>query len=333
MRRPVVAAVAAAALVTAGIAGSPTAIAAPIKVILPITGSTSLANPLAAGAVLPMPEGAALTGDFDLGTGSLVGDMVIPPITAKVRALGLPVLGDTTSTVILEPVDKTKATIGEGGIVTAVTSFRIALPEVRSDLWLVDKINLGGPDCKTGVITTTLTSTKPFSLTDAFPMTATFTIPKLSGCPTVINDTLLNTLMSGDGNTLDLMVGPITAAPVEPTPTPTPPAPTPTPAPKPPAAVVLKASTVGGTTTKVTFGKAGKVKVRVRPSAGATGTVRLYKGKRLLATKSLRDGRATLTLRKKALKAGKHRLRIVYSGSRTLKSSKGTVTVKVVKRR
>lgn len=325
MRRPVLAAFAAAALVTTGLASAPAASAAPLNVVLPISGTTKLANPLAAGAVMQLPEGSQLAGQFDLATGSMVGDMTIPPITAKVRALGLPVLGDTTSTVVLEPVDKTQAKVGDGGIVTADISFRIALPEVRSDLWLVDKINLGGPDCKTGVIETTMTSTEPFSLSDAFPMTATFTIPKLSGCPTFINDGILNTLMAGDGNTLDLMVGPLAVVPSKP-------APAPKPAPK-PARATPKASTVSASSVKVVWGKAAKVKTRVRPSAGATGTMRLYKGSRLLAKKAVRDGRATLKLRKKALRPGKHKLRVVYSGSKTLKASKRKVVVKVVKRR
>ncbi|WP_167003798.1 Ig-like domain repeat protein [Mumia sp. ZJ430] len=327
MRRPVVAALATAALVTAGLAGAPAANAGS-QVVLPITGTTSLANPLAGGAVLDMPAGAKLTGDFDLLRDPLlVGDMVIPPITAKVRALGIPVLGDTTSTVVLEPVGKTEARAGEGGIVTAKTSFRIALPEVRSDLPLADKLNLGGPDCKTDVITTTLTSTEPLSLTEAFPMKATFTIPEITGCPKVLTIPLsnwaLNTLMGGEGNTLDLMVGPITTVPGQ--------NPAPAPAPK-PVAVTKSASTVKATAKKIAYGKAGKVKVAVRSSRKASGTVRVYKGKKLLATKRLANGKATVTLRKKALKAGKHRLRVVYAGSSTVRGSNGKVVVRVVKR-
>ncbi|WP_370615000.1 Ig-like domain repeat protein [Mumia qirimensis] len=331
MRTSLVAApLAAAALLAAGLVGAPAANAAPIKVVLPITGTTTLANPLADGAVLPMPEGARIVGDFDLTTTSLVGEMIIPPITAKVRALGLPWLGDTTSTVVLEPVGQTVSKVGTDGIVTADTSFRIALPEVRSDLPLFNLLNLGGRNCKTGVISTTLVSSAPFSLTDAFPMSATFTIPKLSGCPTLINDGVLNALMTGDGNTLDLMVGPLAAVPGDPT---TPP-PTPAPAPKPPAqgAQAKQASHVSATAKKIAWGRTGKVKVKVRPASKATGKIRVYKGKRLLATKRLRDGRATVTLRKKALKAGKHRLRVVYAGSSRLAPSTDKITVKVVKR-
>ncbi|WP_262849272.1 Ig-like domain-containing protein [Mumia quercus] len=327
MRKPVLAALATAALVTGGLAGAPAA-NADSQVVLPITGTTSLANPLAGGAVLDMPAGAQLAGSLDIFRDPLlVGDMVIPPITAKVRALGIPVLGDTTSTVVLEPVGKTEARSIEGGYIEARTSFRIALPEVRSDLPLADKLNLGGPDCKTDVISTTLTSTEPLSLTEAFPMKATFTIPEISGCPKFLTIPLsnwaLNALMGGDGNTLDLMVGPITTLPS--------PAPAPSPAPK-PTAVAKVASSLKASAKKVTYGKAGKVKVAVRSSRTATGAVRIYKGKKLLATKRLAHGKASVTLRKKSLKAGKHKLRVVYAGSSTVRSSKGTVVVRVVKR-
>ncbi|TNC35420.1 Ig-like domain repeat protein [Mumia zhuanghuii] len=327
MRRPVLAVLATAALVTTGLAGAPAANAGS-QVVLPITGTTSLANPLAGGAVLDMPAGAKIVGDLDLLRDPLlVGDMVIPPIRAKVRALGIPVLGDTTSTVVLEPVGKTEARAGDGGFVTATTSFRIALPEVRSDLPLADKLNLGGPSCKTGVITTTLKSTEPLSLSDAFPMKATFTIPEITGCPKFLAIPLsswaLNALMGGDGNTLDLMVGPITTAPGQ----------TATPAPVTrPAAAAKSASSVRATAKTFRYGKAGKVAVSVRSSRAATGKVRVYKGKKLLATKRLVDGKTRVTLRKKSLKAGKHRLRVVYAGSSTVRSSRTTVVVRVVKR-
>lgn len=325
MRKPVLATLATAALVTGGLAGAPAA-NADSQVVLPITGTTSLANPLAGGAVLDMPAGAQLAGSLDIFRDPLlVGDMVIPPITAKVRALGIPVLGDTTSTVVLEPVGKTEARSIEGGYIEARTSFRIALPEVRSDLPLADKLNLGGPDCKTDVISTTLTSTEPLSLTEAFPMKATFTIPEFSGCPKFLaiplSNWALNTLLGGDGNTLDLMVGPITTVP----------SPAPAPAPK-PAAVAKVASSVKATAKKVTYGKTGKVKVAVRSSRTATGVVRVYKGKKLLATKRLAHGKASVTLRKKSLKAGTHKLRVVYAGSSTVRASKAKVAVRVVKR-
>ncbi|KHL08968.1 Ig-like domain-containing protein [Mumia flava] len=332
--------VTAAAGLTAALLATTPADAAPVPVVLPISGTTTLANPLAGGAVLTMPEGARLRGDFDLATSGVTGTMEIPEITAKVRALGLPWIGDTTSTVVLEPIGDTVAVVGDGGIVTADTTFRIALPDVRSDLPLLRLINLGGPTCRTGDVTARLVSSEPFSLTDPIAMSAAFTIGDLHGCPDVLGlpagDWLLSTLLSGDGNRLDLTVGPISPDPDAPTPTePTPTEPTPTVPPKPP---VVKpptkvASTTTATTTAVRYGRKARIRVRVRSSRTATGVVRVRKGAKALGSHRLRSGRATVTLRRKSLRVGRHWLTVVYPGSAKVKASKTTVVLRVKKRR
>jgi hypothetical protein len=93
------------------------------------------------------------------------------------------------------------------------------------------------------------------------------------------------------------------------------------------------------TTTATLLGKTirksahGKVSVSVTGSgvSHATGTLKVKQGKKVLTTvnlKSSNNGRRTITLPK--LGKGKHRLKIVYGGSSTVRGSTSkTVTLKV----
>lgn len=77
------------------------------------------------------------------------------------------------------------------------------------------------------------------------------------------------------------------------------------------------------TPSRVSASKRAKVKVRViAPYAAPTGTIRIYDGKRRIATKSLSAGargKVTITLPK--LKRGKHRISVVYLGSSQVERS------------
>ncbi|MBW9206894.1 hypothetical protein KV102_11085 [Mumia sp. zg.B53] len=201
------------AAVGALVLGSLVATTAPANaqpVTLPITGTATVAKQ---NATLQIPEGASLDGDFNFGPPiTVVGDVNIPPIEAHIRLLGIPGLGDTTSTVKLVQTSPTAATVGEDGVVSVDLSFRLAVPRVSSDL--LPFLNIVRSGCGTGEITTTLRSTTPFSLTEPVQLEGEYTIPKFQGCgykigPTSGRDLLLTSLLSGSGNKMTLQAGPI----------------------------------------------------------------------------------------------------------------------------
>ncbi|MGH1561956.1 hypothetical protein [Mumia sp. DW29H23] len=201
------------AAVGALILGSLVATSAPASaqpVTLPITGNATVAKQ---GATLEIPEGAKLSGDFTFGPPiSVVGDVDIPTIEAHIRLLGIPGLGDTTSTVKMVQTAPTAATVGTDGVVNVDLTFRLDVPRVSSDL--LPFLNIVRSGCRTGEIKTTLHSTTPFSLTEPVTLAGEFTIPKFEGCgfkigPTSGRDLLLTSLLSGSGNTMTLQAGPI----------------------------------------------------------------------------------------------------------------------------
>ncbi|QMW67167.1 hypothetical protein H4N58_04380 [Mumia sp. ZJ1417] len=203
----------AASAVGALMIGSLVATAAPasaVPVTLPISGTTTVAKQ---NATLEIPEGAKLTGDFDFGPPiSVVGDLSIPTIDAHIRLLGIPGLGDTTSTVKIVQTRKAAATVGNDGIVVVDVAFRLEVPRVSSDL--LPFLNIVRSGCRTGEVTTTLRSTEPFSLTEPANLVGEFTIPGFQGCgfkvgPTSGRDFLLTQLLSGSGNQMSLKAGPI----------------------------------------------------------------------------------------------------------------------------
>lgn len=195
------------------ILGSLVAAATPASaqpVTLPITGNATVAKQ---NATLKIPDGAKLTGDFTFGPpATVVGDVDIPTIEAHIRLLGIPGIGDTTSTVKLVQTAPTVATVGNNGIVNVDLTFRLAVPRVSPDLLPFLNIVRGG--CRTGQTKTTLHSTTPFSLTKPVELKGGFTIASFEGCgfkigPTSGRDLLLTRLLSGSGNTMTLQAGPI----------------------------------------------------------------------------------------------------------------------------
>lgn len=85
---------------------------------------------------------------------------------------------------------------------------------------------------------------------------------------------------------------------------------------------------------KIRFGKRANVRVRVNTHGAARGMVRLVKGKRVLdKAKAGKAGNAKLHIKRKALKVGKHKIRVHYAGSKTAKKANAKFTLRVKKRR
>jgi hypothetical protein len=77
------------------------------------------------------------------------------------------------------------------------------------------------------------------------------------------------------------------------------------------------------------------VKTTVTSALGGVpaGTVRVYKGKKLLGTGTLKNGKVTIkvsTKKAKKLKVGKNTLTAKYLGSATVEASQDDFTIKVV---
>ncbi len=99
--------------------------------------------------------------------------------------------------------------------------------------------------------------------------------------------------------------------------------------------VVLKASSTAAVVSpsSVVFGKTkASVRVRVSGRGGVpSGTMRVLDGSTLLATGTLRAGSVKITLPRRALEVGRHRLSVVYSGDAVFSGSQDTVALRVTK--
>lgn len=84
---------------------------------------------------------------------------------------------------------------------------------------------------------------------------------------------------------------------------------------------------------KIRFGHQARVRVTVKSQGERTGPIRITKGKRVLDKAKVRDGRATLIVKRKALKVGKHQLKVRYAGSDTARQANAKLTLRVLKKR
>jgi Zn-dependent metalloprotease len=101
------------------------------------------------------------------------------------------------------------------------------------------------------------------------------------------------------------------------------------------AVKVNKATSKTAATVKPTSVKKG-AKFAVTSKITATGvtpsgTVKVYKGTRLLATGKLVGGTVKITVGTGSLSVGTHKLTVKYAGSTTVAASQGTVTIKVTR--
>ncbi len=103
----------------------------------------------------------------------------------------------------------------------------------------------------------------------------------------------------------------------------------------PAAGVVLRGSLTAAVVapSSVVFGKqSASVRVRVSGRGGVpSGSVRVLDGSTLVATGALRNGSVKITLPRKALEVGRHRLSVVYSGDAVFSGSQDTVALRVTK--
>jgi 5'-nucleotidase len=94
--------------------------------------------------------------------------------------------------------------------------------------------------------------------------------------------------------------------------------------------VAKATSTVSAGNVSTTYGKSTVVTVNVGPS-GATGTVRVLDGPKVLGTATVSGGVAKVTLSARSLKPGSHTLTAAYSGDSRFSSGSDTFTARVAK--
>jgi hypothetical protein len=149
--------------------------------------------------------GGSLTGTLDLGTGDLTGDLTLPATETWLQLASLPLAAVGTRVVPTGPitghVDLATSTI------TTTSSFHLLIDYVRP--LGVKALNLVGNRCQTNrPITLDTTGTIDLA-TQAGTLQGEFEIPPLKNCG--LSTLLLNSLVSGPGNTFTASVTPATA--------------------------------------------------------------------------------------------------------------------------
>ncbi|MBW9214594.1 5'-nucleotidase C-terminal domain-containing protein [Mumia sp. zg.B53] len=97
-----------------------------------------------------------------------------------------------------------------------------------------------------------------------------------------------------------------------------------------PVSVPKSASSLKAVVRGAEYGKGGAVQVTVTPPS-ATGTVTVKAGTKILGTGSVKNGKVTVPIKKKALRPGRHTLTVSYSGDSRTSASSTTVSISVAK--
>lgn len=169
--------------------------------IIPINWSVQTTTTLKSLNQTVVSPPGTFTGQVDLGTGALTGDLALPPARSTVKIAGLPLANAEFALEQAAPI--------QGGVdlatgtVSTTASFNVRLKSLKPTLL---PINLVGNNCRT-VSPVTVTLSGPFSLTGASTFTGTFTLPKFRDCG-LFNTPLINLVIPGPGNTISATFGP-----------------------------------------------------------------------------------------------------------------------------
>lgn len=169
--------------------------------ILPITWTVNASTTLKAlNQTVVVPPGT-FAGQVDLGTGSLRGDLNLPPASTTMKLLSLPLANAVFSMEQARPI--TGSIDLAAGTVTTTASFTARLRSLKPTLL---PVNLVGNNCRT-VSPITVTMGGPFSLTGASTFTGTYTMPKFRDCGLLVTP-IINLIIPGPGNTLTATFAP-----------------------------------------------------------------------------------------------------------------------------
>jgi hypothetical protein len=157
-----------------------------------------------------VPQGT-FTGQINLTTGDLTGNIALPPAVKDIKLFGLKLASATFSMAPAGPITGKVNLATMDVTVNAAFNFKITKAALSIAPWL----NLISPSC-TGVTPVTVSMAGKVDLSGA-PQTfsSTYTIPKFKDCGLLVTP-LLNLIIPGPGNTFSASFAPAPAAPVTP---------------------------------------------------------------------------------------------------------------------
>ena len=150
---------------------------------------------------IAFPSGGTFNGAADLTTGTLGGNVFIPPFTSTIRVFGIP-------TQVSQRIQQATAV---AGTVTVGTGGNVTISASTSDIINLTSVGLGPitipTTCHTSApVVFTLHYSGPLTLSTGFTFTGTTTIPSLTGCGLL--GPVLSLLLSGPGNPYTLSIAP-----------------------------------------------------------------------------------------------------------------------------
>lgn len=187
--------IAAAAATAIGLTTTSAFADAVLTAVYPASGTTHIA---ATNSSLTLGPGT-LTSTADLTTGTLTGNISLPPATGSFTELGLPVkvtaafiqVGQTTGTIDLN----TGEVVATSRIILKITDMKVAGLDVPV-----------GPFCQTAApASITVTSDPSFLLLTGGLVSGTYTIPPFVNC--LLETPVIDLVIPGPGNTIDLTLG------------------------------------------------------------------------------------------------------------------------------
>ncbi len=182
------------ALVLAGFGLATAAPTASADTVIPISWTVNASTTLKSlNLSVTVPPGT-FTGQVDLTTGALTGNLALPPASKTISLAGIPLATATFAMKENGPitghVDLATQTV------TVNASFTFAI--TSATLSLAPHLNLVGNNCR-GVSPITVDMSGPVNLTGASTFTSTYTVPKFTGCGLLITP-ILNLIIPGPGN-------------------------------------------------------------------------------------------------------------------------------------
>jgi hypothetical protein len=191
-----------AALVIA-LASLVTAAASPASAdpILPVDYQVDATTTLAALNQTVTITGGSFTGQIDLGTGDLTGNLALPPASSTLSLAGLPL---ATATFEMAPTGPITGHVDLATLTATTTaSFNIKLTSLRPTI--LPFLNLVRPTCRTAT-PVSLTMSGPINLAGSSQFSGEYAIPRFRDCGLLT--TVLNLLIPGDGNTFSATFAP-----------------------------------------------------------------------------------------------------------------------------
>ena len=157
-----------------------------------------------------IPLEGVITNDFDLASGTFIGDLLLNPTQGSFEIIQGWKRYLATAHIEFEPVGKTEGTLVDGKL-TAVSKAYVKLPKITKTVfgWINWKIG-GGENCRTKEpVTFTVTSLdgENFNPLLGGKVTGTYDMPGLENCGLLTS--ILSLKMKGSGNTLELDMAPI----------------------------------------------------------------------------------------------------------------------------